>query len=391
MKNTVVTAIKKAPKTPGVYLFYSGSQLLYIGKAANLRARLKNYLKPADYKTKSLDQEATKLKLVILRSNIEALITESKLIKALKPKYNILWQDDKNYFYVAITKDRFPRLFITHQPNDEMDIIGPFTDGNALKAVMRLLRRYFPYCTCVPHLRVCLNAQINNCPGYCCNKNAQPTPSQISAYKKTIRRISNVLSGQDKRFLKTLKDPYELVILDKIFAHQPYLETSKNIFSDIQRIECYDNSHLSGKEAVGAMTVLSKQDNGTWQPDVNEWRKFKIIGNYTEDDPRMMAEIVSRRLNHPEWRYPDIIIIDGGITQYRAARKSFRTHNIKNIKLFSFAKPQQLVFGFNPQPTPLSKLPPEWQQLIPKIISQTHNFVIRYHRRTRNRQFLTNR
>lgn len=390
MKNTIVTAIRKAPRTPGVYLFYSGKQLLYIGKAANLRARLKNYLKPSDYKTEALDRESSKLKLVTLRSNIEALITESKLIKKLKPKYNILWKDDKNYFYVAITKERFPRIAITHQPNHMTDIIGPFTDGNALKAVLRLLRRHFPYCTCAPHLRICLNAQINNCPGYCCNANTRATQSHIHAYQKTIRRICAILSGNDKRFLKTLKDPYELVILDKIFAHQPYLESSPSALRNIQRIECFDNSHLSGKEAVGAMTMLIKQEDGTWKPDVNEWRKFKIIGNYTEDDPRMMTEIVSRRLNHPEWRYPDIIVIDGGITQYRAAQKAFRAHRIANIKLFSFAKPQQLVFGFNAQPTPLAQLPPEWQHLIPKIISQTHNFVIRYHRRTRNRQFLAN-
>ncbi len=412
MKSTIITAIKKAPRTPGVYLFYEKKQLLYVGKAADLRARLKNYLTPTDYKTEALDKEATHIKLLMLRSNVEALITEAKLIKELKPRYNILWRDDKNYLYVAVTDEKFPRIFITHQPQlaygrwlmangskekskNYKQIIGPFTDGRPLKAVLRLLRRHFPYCTCSPHYRICLNAQIGNCFGFCCNKNTEPTQAEIRTYQKNIRSIASILTGKDKRFLKTLKDPYELLILDAIWSHQPYLANSNksHMLEAVRRVECYDNSHLSGKEAVGAMTVLIKQEDGSWKPDVNEWRKFKIIGNYTQDDPRMMMEVVSRRLRHPEWRYPDLMIIDGGITQYRAAKKAIQIlvaehYPLKTIQVISFAKPQQEIYGFKAKPVSLKTLPEQWQRLIQRAIHQTHNFVIRYHRRIRARVFL---
>jgi excinuclease ABC subunit C len=398
MLTNITKKIKSAPKVAGVYIFYKEKSPLYVGKASNLKNRLQNYLQITDIKTKSLHREADRLRLIKLNSNIEALIVESQLIKKLKPKYNVLFKDDKNYFYVAVTKEKFPRIFITHQRTDKKsEYVGPFTEGQPLKALLRLLRKRFPYCTCKPHFRICLNSQINNCHGYCCNKNAIPTKEEIFGYKKNIKNIKSVLTGKNKGFIKQLKDPYELLVLEKIWAHKPYLESSNQnlesirtkklldtnyqILTTSQKVECYDNSHLSGKEAVGAMTAW-RNELGAWTANKNMWRKFKIRGNYTEDDPRMMEEIVSRRLNHPEWPYPDLIIIDGGITQLRAAQRALR--NQKQIKLISFAKPQQLVFGLEKNPVPISQLPEESQKLIKMAIQNTHNFVIRYHRKIRD-------
>lgn len=395
MLTNIIGKIKSAPKDPGVYIFYQGKIPLYIGKASNLKNRLQNYLKITDLKTKALHKEATNLKLLKLHSNIEALITESRLIKELKPKYNILWRDDKNYFYVAITNEKFPRIFITHQ-SLKAQYIGPFTDGASLKAILRLVRRFLPYCTCKPHLRLCLNSQINNCPGYCCNKQITTTRKQIADYRKHINKIKNILTGKDKKFIRELKDPYELLVLEKIWQHQPYLEKQRRTFlieqhanylEKVLRVECYDNSHLSGKEAVGAMTAW-KKENGVWVVDKNSWRKFKIRGNYTEDDPRMMEEIVSRRFNHPEWPYPDLIIIDGGITQLNAAKRALQRSNV--IKVISFAKPQQLIYGLEKNPVPIFKLPMEFQNLIKTAIQNTHNFAVRYHKKVRGRLFIKN-
>lgn len=450
----IIRQIKTAPKTPGVYVFYQGRSPLYVGKAANLKNRLQNYLKVTDLKTEALHAEANQLKILKTRSNIEALILESQLIKSLKPKLNILWQDDKNYFYVAITKERFPRIFLTHQPHQELetqnsklkaDYVGPFTDGQSIKAVLRLLRKFFPYCACFqPHFRLCLNAQIQNCPGYCCqlNDQRQTTDDQqlIKKYGKNIRKIKNILAGKDKKFIRQLKDPYELLILEKIWAHQPFLEMNKRadtflpkppqafelgpslslrsnrrsnaedkarlsqeqpkrveekgsaseIIQDIQRVECYDNSHLSGKEAVGAMTAWIKEDSA-WTADRNLWRKFKIRGNYTEDDPRMMEEVLSRRLNHPEWIYPDLIIIDGGITQLNVARKAAlkaKSSKLKAIKVISFAKPQKLIYGLKEKPIAIELLPAELQKIIRLAIDRTHHYVQNYHRQIRQKQFL---
>lgn len=422
MLASVINKIKSAPKEPGCYIFYAGKKPLYIGKAANLRNRLKSYLpaggrsssggKITDIKTETLHKEATKLEYLPLRSEIEALIEESRLIKKLKPKYNIIWRDDKSYHYVYFTREAFPKVFISHQdpkPHTPLAIgskIGPFTDGEALRIVMKLLRRIYPYCTCFqPHLRDCLNAQIEKCFGVCCKKINIGISDIPKLYRQNIRTIKMILRGQTKKLLKILIDDGEKAALKKIFEHKEFLhqritnplrinefinsqQIRNSLIDALSRVEAYDNSHLSGKEAVGAMTALKKTD-GAWQPDKNSYRKFKIKSASTQNDPRMIAEILTRRLNHPEWPYPDLIIIDGGIAQYRAAKKTL-LENSHYIYLISFAKPKKLVYGLKPndEPTPLKELPEAFQKLIELAIYQTHNFVIRYHRRVRQRNFL---
>ncbi|MGC9046951.1 MAG: GIY-YIG nuclease family protein [Minisyncoccia bacterium] len=96
---------------PGVYIFYNNQNPLYIGKASNLKERLKSYLQKDSLKNISLQKEANELVWHTLKSEIEALLLESKLIKILKPKYNVLFKDDKNYFYVYFTIDEFPYYY----------------------------------------------------------------------------------------------------------------------------------------------------------------------------------------------------------------------------------------------------------------------------------------
>ena len=267
LSKQVMCGIKTAPKDPGVYIFYHNQIPLYVGKASNLKNRLQSYLKITDFKTEALHRDADRLKLIKLRSNIEALIVESRLIKSLKPKLNILWRDDKSYFYVYFTKELFSKIYIGHQPyqirNSKFEIrnkfkiqnlnhqsvsdfgfrasglsyVGPFTDGQSIKAILRLLRKFFPYCTCFqPHLRLCLNAQIGNCSGYCCQRDTNiqmraddTNNTNIKIYQKNIRKIKNILTGKDKKFIRQLKDPYELLVLEKIWRHKPYLEVNRRV------------------------------------------------------------------------------------------------------------------------------------------------------------------
>jgi len=422
LRKSIAKKIKNAPTKPGVYIFYAHNDPLYVGKAANLKNRLKSYLKIADFKTKSLHQEATRLTYLPLRSEIEALIEESRLIKKLKPKYNILWRDDKSYYYVYFTKEAFPKIFISHQNPKPYNLtaiaskIGPFTDGGALRLTLKIIRRYFPYCTCLkPHWRNCLNTQIARCLGYCCQRDVNVTRRLYTAYRKNITAIKAILRGQSKKLLKTLKDKKEKETLEKIFEHREYLMQQPTINSPLidelvnlqpipnsliktlNRIECYDISNFAGKEAVGAMTVMkiSEPEDAklVWNPDKSQWRKFKIKSTATRNDPQMIAEILKRRLKHAEWPYPDLIIIDGGKTQYNAAKKILNqlktSYHPKTIKLISLAKPQKLVYGLTKQPLPLNQLSVATQQLIEQAIYQTHNFVIRYHRKLRNKNFLT--
>src|SRR3989344_7131238 len=147
----------KIPKKSGVYFFKNKKrEILYIGKAADLRNRLRSYFSKGikDVRILGMLKNATGVSWQKTDSEIEALILESQLIKKHRPMFNILMRDDKQYFYVAFTKEKFPKIFISHQQKD----IGPFTDGGALKTTLKILRRIFPFCTCKQtHHNYCLN------------------------------------------------------------------------------------------------------------------------------------------------------------------------------------------------------------------------------------------
>lgn len=401
MRFSVANEIKKAPHKPGVYIFYGkNKKALYVGKAADLKARLRSYLKISDYKTELLSREAVLLKLIILRSEIEALLEESRLIKTERPTYNVMWRDDKSYFYVVFTKEKFPRIFITHAGSipelKNSEVVGPFTEGRALRITLRLLRRNFPFCTCkYLHFRNCLNAEIGNCSGFCCKKGTQPTAKETARYRRNVKIIKNFLLGRTHGIaLKNLKAD-ERRALEYVLVHKPFLvhyNASPEMTDDssFRRAECYDISHLAGKETVGAMTAWLFK-NGVWTTNKTLWRRFKIKSAKPGDDPGAIYEVISRRFNHPEWPYPDLIIIDGGVTQLHAAKKALITKNLKlkTLKVISFAKPQKSVWGWSDaKKIPLHSLPEGIQKLILRAIAETHRFAITYHRHMRRRMLL---
>ena len=145
MKN-LKTKLNNLPKSPGIYFFKNKKkEIIYIGKAARLKERVGQYfMKTADIlpRVAALKEEIADISWQECQSEIDALIEEAKNIKKYRPKFNVLLRDDKNYFFVAITKEIFPRIFITHQPakifkknlsgQAPTDFIGPFTDGGAL-------------------------------------------------------------------------------------------------------------------------------------------------------------------------------------------------------------------------------------------------------------------
>lgn len=387
MKERVAKKIKTAPLAPGVYIFKKKGEAIYIGKAANLHQRLKNYLDERDPKNAALAAETTTLSWRVLESPIAALILEAKLIKKFRPAFNVVFKDDKNYFYVAFSQEEFPKISLTHQPDAGYFSIGPFTDGAAIKEVLKIIRRYWPYCTCSKkHNRPCLNAQINLCLGFCCLKEFSNPKNSRMIYSKNIGKIKKFLEGKIKLPEKRKQTPREKEIIKTIEKHKPYLEKNTNLFPEGARAEGYDISHFGGQEVVGVMTVLIWR-NGQWQPEPAEWRKFNIR-TVKNDDPRAMAEIVSRRINHQEWSMPAVMVIDGGITQYKAAIATMDQNEWKDkVKIISFAKPAKLVYGYQQRPTNIKELPEEWQKLISQIIARTHRFAIKFHRQLYEKRF----
>ncbi|OGN05400.1 MAG: hypothetical protein A2831_01535 [Candidatus Yanofskybacteria bacterium RIFCSPHIGHO2_01_FULL_44_17] len=418
------------PQRCGVYFFRDkGGRILYIGKALNLRNRVSSYFKnnQTDTRVRNMVKIADRVTWQGSDSEIEALILESQLIKKHMPIFNIKLRDDKQYFYVAFTKEQFPKIFLTHQIQSakyqkiNTKFLGPFTDGAALKTTLRLFRRIFPYCTCKQkHNNYCLNYHIGKCPGFCCLKNKQEAAKSVSKqsekriYSKNIRPIKELLSGKRNTLIKNLKkemsgyakkEKFNKAIelrekverLERIFENAQILQNS-NILSrtDItgtkaleelkkilqlpktpNRIEGYDISNIQGKFAVGAMVVFT---NG--QPDKNQYRKFKIRLDNEPNDIAMLKEIMMRRFRHPEWSSPDVIVIDGGTAQFNVALLTAPTQiSVVALTKNERHRGERVYLSNKKRAMPLKDLPESVRNLILQVDAEAHRFAISYYRK----------
>jgi len=427
--------ISSLPSAPGVYFFWNEDQLLYIGKASNLKERIKDHFRQPNYKGSLFINGVKKIGYLILSSEIEALIEEAKLIKKYQPKFNILFRDDKNYFYVGITKENWPRVFITHQLNNKRQIkshnlsanyIGPFTDGSALKEALKILRRTFPYRSCkkLPK-RPCLYYRLNLCPAPCLiEKNFQRIPELKNQYlklkkdyQKQIQYLKEVLEKGKKNVIKSLqkemkkeaeKEEFERAVklkkaiesLEKTFLHcliltgqAPKRNLGKLLkktlkFSRIpKRIEGYDISNIQEKEMVGSMVVFLQNKNLQYQPDKKWYRRFKIKTLKKQNDIGCLKEILKRRFSHQEWPLPDLIFIDGGRGQFNAAKEVCQKVADKKIHCLSLAKRKNIVYNNSSQSCPLDKLPQEVKMLILSLRDEAHRFAQVYHRLLRRKKY----
>ncbi|OHA68015.1 MAG: hypothetical protein A3D59_00170 [Candidatus Wildermuthbacteria bacterium RIFCSPHIGHO2_02_FULL_47_17] len=433
--------VLETPHTPGVYFFKNSSgRIIYVGKAQNLKMRLVSYFRKdeVDIRKRAMLKEASDISWQKLGSDIEALLEEAAFIKKYRPKYNILMRDDKQYFYVVFTKEKFPKIFITHQPNiirhRMSDNVGPFTDGWAIKSILKSLRKTFPYCQCFTnskqaHSRPCQQANIGRCFGICCLKETEwakfyPDAETLAKkYKENIKTIKRVLSGKYSAVLKNAvkemetassKKDYERAAelrdttkaLENIFEHRPflsrdteswrqkgldYLKTTLGLKSTPKRIEFFDISNLRGKQATGSMAVFTDGE-----PDKKEYKKFKIRLSEKPNDVAMLKEVLVRRLSHNDWLKPNLIIVDGGKAQLNAALMPrarllpiWQEPCSGQIKVAALAKREEELYSSDGRIIKLKEGPEPLLHLLTSMRDEAHRFAISYHRKLRAKQVIT--
>lgn len=359
------------PNAPGVYLFKNKKgEIIYIGKSANLKARINSYFKSGEVYSplkRALLKNLTKVNYKITDSEIEALVLESRLIKKYQPKYNILLKDNSQYFYIALTKEDFPRLLITHYKiKNAGSILGPFTEGASLKAALKILRKIFPFRTCKnPANKPCLYYELGLCPAHFADK---------KSYAKNLKNLFLILRGKKTDLIEVLKK--EMILLSKkqlyeeaervkqklfylqnIFDHEKVIKeefavsrpdwqkTEKALMlllktsKKIKRIEGYDVSNIGKENAVGAMSAFV---NG--KTAKAEYRRFKIRTK-AKDDLSRLKEIITRRLFHKEWDFPQAILIDGGKAHLNILLKTLQKFGLKNkIAALALAKEEENLY-----------------------------------------------
>lgn len=415
-------SLKDVPSFPGVYLYKDDhSRVIYAGKALNLKKRVASYFNKShqDVKTQTLVENIKVVQTIVVESELEALILEANLIKKFKPQFNIRLMDDKDYLYIKITKEDFPRVGTARKSDlkGSLDFFGPFPSSMIVRETLKKLRRIFKWCTNPPNKgrrqkKACFYFHLKLCSGVCVG-----VVDKIE-YRKQIFRFIRLMQGRADALVDELKKEMRgyakgqrfeaAAAMKKMIEGISYLRASTNISFYLDnpnfvadqnlgsveelkkalnlqklpsRIECYDVSNLVGKQAVGSMVVLT---NG--EIDKSSYRKFKIKIEGKPNDYAMHQEIMLRRLKHTEWGMPDLILIDGGRGQVRASGTILRNKGL-NIPVFGIAKRFEWLY---PMEGDVIKLPRRSLaiRLMQKIRDESHRFAIEYHRKVRSKAFL---
>jgi len=334
------------PDTPGVYFFLDAKKkILYIGKATSLRNRVRSYF-ASDIKEKrselieNMVAEAASVEVTETESVLEALILETNLIRTHKPRYNTRSKDDKSYNHLVITNEAWPRVLVVRGRDlterfTEKEIkyhFGPFPSGGLLREALKIVRKLFQYYdtkepigsekTKLSRGQVDFNRQIG----------LYPNHTDKAMYDRTIRHLKLFFDGKKRQIIKELTK--EMMGLAKVQKFEEANRLKRQIFAlehiqDIAlikveraaacsgqslRIEAYDIAHMGGKDMVGVMTVMEGSE-----PQKDQYRKFKIKSLKDANDPAALKEVLERRLAHPEWPFPNIIVVDGNEVQKRTA------------------------------------------------------------------------
>ncbi|MEP6514334.1 MAG: excinuclease ABC subunit UvrC, partial [Parafilimonas sp.] len=256
---------KNIPHQPGIYKYFdSGGELIYVGKAKNLKKRVSSYFTKTftGYKTYELVQRIAHIDFTIVNTEQDAFLLENSLIKEFQPKFNINLRDDKSYPYIIIKKERFPRIFLTRKKiNDGSEYLGPFTSAGKVRELISFIRQYIPLRTCKLLLspqniqrkkfRVCLEYHLGNCKGPCEGLQTE------EEYNEGLQQIRQMLKGN----LVPVLRHYKKIMSD--YAMNLAFEKAGQIRKKIEHLEKYQASsvivskHITN---VDVFTILKESD-----------------------------------------------------------------------------------------------------------------------------------
>ena len=426
-RDALIEKIKAFPKQPGVYLMKDAQgRVIYVGKAVDLRSRVGQYFQPsADLgpKNRQLVSEVADVEFLPAESEVDALLTEARLIKDIHPRYNVRLMDDKSFPYLEITtRDDFPGVYFTRTPQAKgTKLYGPFESAAALRAAIGELQKIFRFRTCSLEIRAddadrrffrpCILYAIHRCTAPCAGH------VDREAYRKDIARLRRFLEGKRSRVLRDLSREMETLAADLRFEDaarvrdqyqaiealgrrgtltdhaQPevFLPTfdpadGLQALTDlleadepVRTIEAVDIANLGPDEAVGALIQFI--DGRPFKPG---YRRFRIKTVAGPNDVAMIREVVFRRFRRLRDELavlPDLLLIDGGPAQLHAAAEALDAADARPGHLLSLAKREEEVFVLGraeDEPLRLPRTSPALK-VLQTVRDEAHRFAQHYH------------
>jgi excinuclease ABC subunit C len=252
------------PNLPGIYKYYDdSSQLLYVGKAKNIRKRVSSYFNKtlASYKTHELVKRINKIEFTIVNSEQDAFLLENSLIKQFQPIFNINLKDDKTYPYIVIKNEPFPRVFLTRQKiEDGSQYFGPYTSVGKVRELLNFIKQTIQLRTCPLNLtekniskrkfKVCLEYHLGNCKGPCEAKQSEED------YNQNIQQVKNLLKGNLNPVIQHFKNEMKENAVNLEF------EKAELIRKKISFLENYQSRSIVVNTSLDEVDVFNILKNG---------------------------------------------------------------------------------------------------------------------------------
>ena len=297
--------LKNIPTKPGVYQFKNkDGDIIYIGKAKNLRNRVRSYFQKNKYQTpknQSMIKRIANVEWIIVRSNVEALLTEANMIKEVQPKYNVVLKDDKSFPFIRITNEPYPQVLLTRKiEKDGSKYFGPYTDVKNLRYSLKALHKIFPVRSCSYYMddqtvvakkvKLCLDYHIKKCEG--------PCESIVSRdhYNAMIQRVIKFLQGRTKETEDYIRKQMDIAAADLRYEDAAMYRDQYNAirrFKERQRkvaadFDDRDIFALARKDDIGVMTVLRVRNGRIFG------REKISLQNLDEDESAVFSSVISR-------------------------------------------------------------------------------------------------
>jgi excinuclease ABC subunit C len=255
---TLEEKLANLPDRPGVYLYKDArAQVIYVGKAASLRGRVRSYFqesRPRDAKTDALVRQIADLEVVVTGNELEALMLEANLVRRHRPRYNIVLRDDKHYPFLRLTTDEeFPRLLVARRVQDDgATYYGPFYPATAMRETLRLTRQLFPLRTCSIAIdgrleRPCIQYAIHRCNAPCTGWETR------EGYARTVRDVQRFLEGKDDDLARTLTAEMERAAEEMKFERAAVLRDQIQSLNKVRERQKIISTEPVDQDVVGVV------------------------------------------------------------------------------------------------------------------------------------------
>ena len=262
------------PTVPGVYLFRDQkNRTLYIGKAVNLRSRVRSYFSDSKHpvKTRQLVSKISSIDWIVVNNETEALLLENRLVKQHSPKYNIDLKDAKTFAYIALTREKIPRLLTTRKVSSKMESFGPYTDGFTRRDLQKLVEKVFKLRVCkkLPK-RACLKFHIDLCTAPCTgNVTAEQYQKQVEGarvflngdYEQTLECLTNQMQDASKKqkyeYALELQKQIESI---RLLTQKQIVDRERGFDQDVMVFRRFEEQLLVVQMSIRKGVLLGKKE-----------------------------------------------------------------------------------------------------------------------------------